>query len=43
MPLLVPPAANAEEPRVRAITGLFVYVATVTAPVLALVLARVPY
>jgi hypothetical protein len=43
MPLLVPPAAAAEEPRVRAVTGLFVYVAAVSAPVLALVLARAPY
>jgi hypothetical protein len=45
MPLPVPPAATSRESLVRVVTGLFVYVAAVTAPVLALVLARtwVPY
>ncbi|WP_327314813.1 hypothetical protein [Streptomyces sp. NBC_01235] len=41
--MLVPPAAAVQGPLVRSITGLFVYVAAVTAPVLVLVLARAPY
>jgi hypothetical protein len=43
LPLLVPPAAAAHSPFVRAITGLSVYVATVTAPVFALAFARTPH